>query len=282
MIPCKEAGRAGRGFRCGLAIAVVLGSCAGANGPGPVVADQPGPTDPARVVPLDRIAPDRRESVAEVLADPSFHRQGEAETFPCHARLYLSLLNEPALTLALWKDLSESPAKLRQVAPGRYEGQDGAGTTATWEYVYRSPRLHVLYCDLRYRGPRGNAKLDGRIVLVVRSGYFKEVNGAPWVQHDVEAFVKIDTKGWRAVAVTVKPLIEKLLEDQVREAGWFVSLMGRLVASYPDWAGSVVVAQSEIPVESRRGFAEVVQQTRAPDASPGRPVLAANGEVVRR
>ncbi|HEX8199038.1 MAG TPA: hypothetical protein VF590_01020, partial [Isosphaeraceae bacterium] len=121
---------------------------------------------------------------------------------------------------------------------------------------------------------RGNTRLEGRIVLVVRSGFFKEVNGEPWVQHDVEAFVKIDSKLWKTVAKTVRPLIEKLLEDQVQEAGWFVSLMGRLVEGYPDWAAQVATKQPSIPAETRRGFLALLDRTRRPGAFPGRPMLA--------
>src|SRR4051812_14076962 len=71
--------------------------------------------DPAQVVPLAEIAPGARDAVSEIIRDNTFHHQGAAETFPCHSRIYLSLLNEPALTLALWKDLSASPVRLDQV-----------------------------------------------------------------------------------------------------------------------------------------------------------------------
>lgn len=238
--------------------------------------------DPAQIIPMDRVAPQHREGVAEVIRDHTFRRQGKPETFPCNPRIYLSLLNEPSITLALWQDLSTNAAKLRQVAPNRYEGTDGAGTTATWEFVVRSPRLHVLFCNLDYVSPRGNAHLTGRIVLIVRSGFYKETNGEHWVQHDVEAFVKIDSKGWKAVAATVRPLIEKLLEDQVQEAGWFVSLMGRLVEMYPNWATAVTANQAHIHADTRQSFQKLITETRRPNAQPGRPVLADNANTTRR
>lgn len=238
--------------------------------------------EPETVIPLDQVAPERRASVAEVVQEATFHKQGKAETFPANPRLYLSLLNEPAVTLALWQDLYPTPARLRQVGPGRYSGSDGNGATATWEYVYRSPRLHILYSDLQYNSPRGNARLEGRIVLVVRTGFFKEVNGEPWVQHDVEAFVKIDSRGWKAVAATVRPIIEKLLADQVQEAGWFVSLMARLVEMHPDWAMSVVGNQPQVPADTRQGFVSLVTETRRPGASTGRPMLAAKDAAATR
>jgi hypothetical protein len=241
--------------------------------------------DPAQVVPLAQIAPEHRESVAETIRDHTFHRRGAPETFPCNAKIYLSLLNEPAITLALWKDLSDSPVRLRRLGPNLYEGTDGAGTTATWQFVHRSPKLHVMLCQLQYSSPKGGARLEGRIVLVVHTGYYREVNGEPWVQHDVEAYVKVDSRGWKTAARTVRPLLERVLEDQVREAGWFVSLMGRLVAMYPNWAIQVTHAQADLDAEARQRFREVVVQTRRPGAFNGRPTVTANPEssvAVRR
>ncbi|MCA1684611.1 MAG: hypothetical protein LC745_01220 [Planctomycetia bacterium] len=138
---------------------------------GPVVRGAAPAFDPAQVVPMDQIEPGRRENVAEVIRDHTFHRKGAPETFPCNPRVYLCLLNEPPLTLALWKDLSDSAVRLKQIGPDRYEGSDGAGASAVWEFVHRSPKLHVMLCNLSYTTPRGNARLEARIVLLVHSGF---------------------------------------------------------------------------------------------------------------
>ena len=259
--------------------AAVLAVCVGVLGPLPGGRDRASAglrrPDPAQVIPLDQVAPSFRDGVAEVIRDAHFHRQGKAETFPCNPKLYLKLLNEPALTLALWQDLGPSPARLQQVGPSRFQGSDGSGASASWEYVLRSPRLNVMLCELDYSGPRGNSRLQGRIVLIVRTNYFRENSkGELWIKHELEAFVKVDTRGWKAVAVTVRPLIEKLLEDQIQEAGWFVSLMGRLVEVYPDWAISTTEKQTHLPDETRSNFIELVKQTKRPGAFTGRPVMA--------
>jgi hypothetical protein len=232
--------------------------------------------DPTQVVPMDQIRAEYREILAEVIRDHTFHRQGEPETFPSSAGLYLSLVNEPVLTLALWKDLAEAPVQLRKIGPDRYQGQDGAGATATWDYVLRTPRLHVLLAYLNYQSPHGSTRIDARIVLIVHAGFFREVNNEPYVQHDVEAYVKVDTKGWKTLARTLRPVIDRVLEDQVREAGQFVSLMSRLVVSYPDWATQVALSQATLDVETRSRFRDLVAQNRKPNASHGRPVVMAN------
>ena len=244
----------------------------------PPAAEPAGPRtiDPALVLPIEKIPAQHREAVLELIRDSTIHRKAPADTFPCHSKVYLSLLNEPLITLALWQDLATSPVKLRQLEANKYQGTDGAGTTATWEYLYRSPKLHVLLSDLDYVSPRGPARLSGRILLVVHSGFYREVNGEPWIQHDVEAFVKVDSKGWKALAKTVRPLLDKVLEDQVQEAGLFVSLMGRMVENYPSWACSVVLKQEQIDGTTKQSFRDLVAQSRKPGAQSGRPQLVEN------
>lgn len=227
----------------------------------------------AELLPMGQVSPERREEVSEVIETFTIHRQGKPEAFPCDPSLYLALLNEPALTLSLWKDLSKAPVKLQHLGPNQYYGDDGMGTTANWEFVYRSSKLHALFCDLTHIRPKSQSKLEGRIVLLVRSDYYKPQNEGeqPVIQHEVEAFVKVDSKGWRALAKTVRPILEKVLEQQVQEAGWFVSLMGRLVAQYPVWAVNVVAKDAEIPREYRDYFPKVVDQAKIADYSSGRP-----------
>jgi hypothetical protein len=190
------------------------------------------------------------------------------------------------MTVALWKDLSDSPVQLHKVSTNRYEGTDGSGSTATWEFVFRSPRMHVLLAYFNYVSPHGNAKVDARIVLVVNSAYYRDGNKESFIQHNVDAYVKVDSKGWKTVARTMRPVVERILEEQVKEAGYFISLMTRLVQTYPNWASEVVGGHPAIDAASKQRFCTIVAQTRRPGASTGRPVVmnqqAASSETRRR
>lgn len=279
MRPWKWTGLAGLAERL-VGVGAVLGLVL--SGSVSALAEERHP-DPNQVLPMSSVPPQWRDSVAEVIRDNSFHQQGQPDTFPCNPRIYLHLLDEPVLTLGLWQDLSPTPATLRQVGPGSFSGTDGAGTSATWKYLIRTPRLHAFLCDLDYVTPRGNARLQGRLVLVVHSSFFREQGGEFWVKHDVEIFVKIDSRGWKAVGATLRPLIEKVLGEQIQEAGWFVSLMARLVEMYPEWASQTSDQLAGLPPESRTAFRTLVEQTRRPGAYSGRPRMAeAPGEETAR
>lgn len=265
----------GGGARLVLGLCLVLGLSPSAAGQAFGAGFGRAKIDPARVIPLDQIAPEYREAIAEVIRDHTFHRQGAPETFPCDSSLYMALVNEPAITLGLWKDLAESPVRIKRLTADRYQGEDGSGSAATWDFVLRTPNIHALIARVTYLSPRGNAQIDARVVLILRTGYYREVNKEPYIQHDVEAFVKVDSKGWKTLARTFRPIIEGVLEDQVSEAGQFISLMSRLVVLYPNWATSVAMQQVEADEAARARFGEIVAQNRRPEASEGRPVVMA-------
>jgi len=273
--------RSGGGARLGLGLCLVLALglamslSAWSTGPAMGAGFGWSKIDPARVVPLDQIAPEYREPISEVIRDHTFHHQGAAESFPCDSNLYMSLVNEPAITLGLWKDLAETPVRIKRLTADRYQGEDGSGSAATWDFVLRTPNIHVLIAKVSYISPRGNAQIDARVVLILHTGYYREVNKEPYVQHDVEAFVKVDSKGWKTLARTFRPVIEGVLEDQVKEAGQFISLMSRLVVLHPNWATSVAMKQVEADEEARIRFRDIVAQNRRPESSDGRPVVMA-------
>jgi hypothetical protein len=58
--------------------------------------------------------------------------------------------------------------------------------------------------------------------------------------------------------------------------------MGRLVETYPEWACSVVSANTRIPAESREQFRNVVLQNRRKGASSSRPVVLDDAKTQTR
>ncbi len=74
--------------------------------------------------------------------------------------------------------------------------------------------------------------------------------------------MKVDSKGWKTLARTVRPVVEHILEDQVREAGYFVSLMSRLVITYPQLG----MPGRRQPAGHRSRRAAAIPGCRDPDA----------------
>ena len=86
--------------------------------------------------------------------------------------------------------------------------------------------------------------------------------------------MKVDSKGWKALAKTVRPLARKS-PGRPGPGGRLVRLAdGPAVETYPSWACSVVSKQEQIEVAKRQSFRETVLQVKRPGALAGRPQLA--------
>ena len=97
----------------------------------------------------------------------------------------------------------------------------------------------------------------------------------------MDMYLKVDSKGWRALAKTARPVIENLLEDQVQEAGWFISLMGRLVEMYPNWACQVAVANRiYAPTQAEIDFSRRVVAAQDAAAAGSRGATSVDGIMV--
>ena len=214
-----------------------------------------------------RVSRDRRE----VIRDHTFHRQGESEIFPCDGSLYLSLLNEPLVPLTLWKDLSDSPVQLQKIGPDRYEGTDGAGASAVWDFVLRTPRLHVLLAYFSYVSPRSNARVDARIVLIVHSSLL-----ARQQQRAVDPARRRGVREGRQQGLedpgADRPPVDRAHPRGAGPRGGLLHLADEPAGRHlPNWACQVVGGQQAIDATTRQRFQALVAQTRKPGASKGGP-----------
>ena len=206
-----------------------------------------------------------------MIRDHTFPPHGRARQLPVPRQPVSQLAERTARAADVVEGLEHVvPCSFKRSGPNRYEGTDGSGSSAVWDFVLRTPRLHVMLAYFNYVSPRGSAKIDARILLIVRSNYTVDGSKEPWIQHDVEAFVKVDSKGWKTLARTVRPVVEKVLEDQVREAGHFVSLMSRLVITYPSWACQTIANQPA----HRPGHAKPIPDRRDPATKRPGPLAA--------
>lgn len=227
-------------------------------------AADPGP------LPLDRIALSRRALVAELIAHPTVHHQTVPRVFPADHRLYQTLLDSPVLTLALWKELGLSGASLVQESPLRYRGEDGSGSSAVWEFVYRSPTIRIILGRTSYQGVLFNhQRIETTTLLVLRTGYYREVNHQAYVEHKLETYIRVETAGWRALARTLNTVADRLLEDRMQEALLFISLMCQYVQNDPSWAAATVLNAREVAGADQRRFVRVLQALPAAPSPTG-------------
>lgn len=199
----------------------------------PLAAADPTPDEAKSLIPWNKLDDKTRAKLEEVVNDATIYYRTPSEVFATSPELYLLLLHEPVLTLDLWRTLGASPASVEKTADGQFKGSDGHASTGQWEFVYKSPDVHVIYAEGQYLGPFLGSTLNTKSVLVLRTVFFQEADGKQYVKHQLDGFVKAESGNLKPLAQSLRPLFKKTVQTTMQESLWFVSLLCRFAGHDP-------------------------------------------------
>jgi hypothetical protein len=263
-----------------LAAALIV-SATGAAGADPATSTATTSTiDEARaLIPWDEIDEQARAKTEDVVQHPTVYRRSRGEVFATDPELYLLLLEQPVLTLELWKTLGASDASLKEVAPQQFEGSDGHASSGRWQFIYRRPDLAVIYAEGQYRSPLLGKTLNTRSVLVLRYVFFQERDGKQYVKHQLDGFVKADSGSLKPLAKTFRPVFQKSVEATMQETLWFISLMCRYAAYDPHAVADAAEHAEGVPEPVKARMQKIMAPLVA--TTPPRKTVAAADQVER-
>lgn len=239
-------------------------------------AGDPTPDEARKLIPWDSLDTEVREKLESVVDHATIHHRCPAEVFACSPDLYLLLLHDPVMTLELWKQLGESKATLDQTSPDHFKGSDGQASSGRWEFVYKTPELHVIYAEGQYKGTLLGGTLETKSVLVLRTVFFEERDGRRYVKHQLDGFVKAESGNLKPLAKALKPVFEKSVESTMKESTWFVSLLCRYATFDPRAMTEAAARLDEkVSEESRSKFRKLIAEI--PPPAPARPQFTPAG-----
>ncbi len=241
--------------------------------------DEPVAVDPKTLIPWKSLDEKTRAKVEAIVNEATIHHRAPAEVFVCGPELYQLYLNEPVLTLELWKGLATSDATLEETSPDHYRGTDGLYSHGQWEFIYKSPELNVLLAEGQYRGPLLGTTLHTKSVLVLRTVYFQERDGRKFVKHQLDGWVKADSGTLKPLAKALRPVFQRSVEATMQESLWFVSLMCRYTAHDPHAVARTLESSDRFPQAAKLRLQKLIAPLLA--SVPERKQLAARPDTER-
>jgi len=214
--------------------------------------------DAMRSIPMDRLAPEDRQKVGSVLADVSIFRRMPIRVADCDPDLYLFLVRHPDIVVNIWEIMKVSQLQLRQIGENRFQIGEPAGTSAQFEYVYRSHDTHVLYGEGTYEGPLMARPARGKGVLVLKCGYVRETNGRYYITSRLDCFISIESLGVELLGKTVSPLMGKTADNNFIQTVAFVGSLSRTAEANAPGMQRLALRLAHIRPEVRMQFAEVI------------------------
>ncbi len=213
-----------------------------------------------RAIPFEKLDAEARAKVASVLSDVSLFRRMPVRAVQCDPDLYLFLVQHPDVVVNIWELMGVTQLAVQQTGPSTFQVVDAAGTQGSIEYLYRSHDTHLIYSEGRYDGPLFARPVQGRGLLVLRTGYVREPDNRYYVTSRLDAFLRVDHLGAEVLTKTFQPLVGRVADfNFTQTAGFFGSLSRTAEVNYPG-VQRLAEKLSKVQPEVRRRFAELARQ----------------------
>ncbi|NMC21412.1 MAG: hypothetical protein GYA33_13450 [Thermogutta sp.] len=181
-------------------------------------------------IPWEKLAPQDRERVLEVVNRSAMFRRMPGRIIQCEPGFYQFLVENPNVVVGVWQVLGVTKMRLEPRENDGYLLDDAAGTVAHVKYVLNSPSCHVVYAEGQYSGPLMLRPLQGRCVVVLNSSYIREKDGTAYVSADLDLFLQIDRAGLELLAKAMNPFFGAMAESNYQQTFAFLGSLYRTAA----------------------------------------------------
>ena len=191
-----------------------------------------------RAIPFQKIAPEYRQQVKQVLNDTSLYRRLPTMTVECHPPLFTYLAENPDVLVQVWRRLGISSVDLVRVGDNKFRMTDSVGTVGSLAIVEQqcdqsAQNRLVMYAEGAYEGKPFKKPVRAQCVLLLRSGSVQETNGRHYVATRLDTFLRIDRTSLKLFAKAVHPLVGQMADRNFSDTIKFVGNMSQAAETRP-------------------------------------------------
>ena len=175
-----------------------------------------------REIPFKGLTPAAQKRIAAVVTKPSMFRRMPVSVIRCEPKLHQFLVRNPEVVINIWQLMGITKVTADRTGTFSLDAADGAGTTSSVELVYGTNDTHLFFCEGQYEGPLFRKPVEGRCVLLLKTGHRKMNDGSYSVTNRMDVFVQLDHVGMDALTKTLHPLLGKSADINFTETMKFV------------------------------------------------------------
>ncbi len=211
-------------------------------------------------IPTERLTAAGRAKVAWVLENTSVFRRLPIRVTVCDPGMYEFLVQHPDVVVNVWEIFGVSHLSLRQTARDAYQVIDDAGTSGTIQFLYRSRETNVVYVDGQYTGRLFGHHVRGRGVMVLKSGFVRDVAGRCYVTSRLDAFMNIEPDGAEFLTKTFQPLVGKVADQNFTQVVDFLGSLHRTAEVNRSGMRRLAARLEKVQPEVRQQFAQLADR----------------------
>ncbi len=219
-----------------------------------------GREDAIASIPFEKLSPEAQALVSSVLSNVTMFRRLPVRVIQCDPDLYLFLVQRPDVTVAIWEILGVSKLSMEQAGPGTFRLADEAGTKATVTFLYSKYDTHLIYCDGVTEGPLLGKPVRSRTLLLLKSGYVREVDGRFYITCRMDVFIQMDDVGAELLTKTLQPMVNNAADTNFTQTAAFFSRLSRTAEANPQGVQRLAGRLTKVPPEVRDQLAGLAVQ----------------------
>lgn len=251
-----------------LAIAVALIALAtpvvnGAENPYRPSTSRAAREDALATIPRDKISPEHLKLADELVANVSIFRRLPTQVIECDPQIYQYVMDHPEIVANIWQLLGIEKVVVKPIGPDVYLAEDGAGTKGKLHFLYRSHDLHVIYAEGAYDGPMFTQQVTGGCLMILKTGYQREVDGKYYITSRVDTFIRLDNVGLEFLAKTFQPLVGRVVDYNFFATGSFVESLSRTAEMNPAGMQRLAAKLQHVEPEVRDEFVLLTREVAA-------------------
>ena len=210
-----------------------------------------------RAIPFDQLTPEVQNRIAAVVSKPSVHRRLPVKVIDCDPSLYLFLVRQPEVVVNIWELMGITQIGLKRAGPFSFVATDGMGTKSKADLVYGTNDTHLVYAEGVYDGPLLRKPINGRCVLLLRSGYVETAEGRVHVTNQLDVFLQLDHVGLDILAKTIHPFFGRVADLNFVQTVAFLERISRTAERNGPGMQRLANRLTKVDASVREQFAEL-------------------------
>ncbi len=187
-------------------------------------------------IPLQNVAPAKREAVRQILEKPTLSARSQPESFPASAETYRYFLDNPDRAVVSWRRLGAKCVTIQARGNQQFSWVDDNGSEVVWQTVLSKPDMRVWFAEGKVKPGPMLPTVPVKVVVVLRYSEIVMPDGQAGLQHQTDMAIHTDSKTALVVTKMLGPSAQRMAEQGLGQFQFFFGGLSYYLQRNPDQA----------------------------------------------
>ena len=187
-------------------------------------------------IPLQNVAPAKRDAVRQILDKPTLAARSQPESFPASVETYRYFLDNPDRAVVAWRRLGAKCVTIQARGNQQFSWVDDNGSEVVWQTVLSQPDMRVWFAEGKVKPGPMLPTVPVKVVVVLRCSEVVMPNGQQALQLQTDMAIHTDSKTALVVTKMLGPSAQRMAEQGMGQFQFFFGGLSHYLQRNPEHA----------------------------------------------